>query len=343
MEQGKEDVRLMRSTYTRRKHMMKVGILGAGGIARKMAATLNGMTDVTAYAIASRDIEKSRAFAAEFGIEKAYGSYEEMLSDDRVELVYIAVPHSHHHEWTIKALKAGRNVLCEKAFAANAAQAEEMIALSEEKGFLLAEAIWTRYMPSRRMIESIINSGEIGEVKCIDSNLGYRISQNKRLTDPALAGGCLLDLGVYNLNFSSMVTDAAVATVDARMVPTETGVDGQDSVTLTYENGIISTMFNTMYALTDRRGLITGTDGFIVVENINDPERIRGYGPGGELKKDLTPPPQITGFEYQVLACKKAIEEKKTECEDMPHSEILKIMRLMDRIRQIYGIRFPFE
>ena len=131
---------------------MKVGILGAGGIAEKMAQTIKPLEDVENYAIASRSPEKAQAFASRWGIQKAYGSYDEMLSDDAVDLVYIAVPHSHHHEWTIRALNAGKNVLCEKAFAANAVQAKEMIDLAEEKKLLLTEAIWTRYMPYRQMV-----------------------------------------------------------------------------------------------------------------------------------------------------------------------------------------------
>ena len=124
---------------------MRVGILGAGGIAKEMAKTIAPLADVESYAVAARDYDRSDAFAKKWGFEKAYGSYEDMLSDDKVDLVYIAVPHSHHHKWTIEALYAGRNVLCEKAFAANTKQAEEMIALAEEKKLLLTEAIWTRY------------------------------------------------------------------------------------------------------------------------------------------------------------------------------------------------------
>ena len=189
---------------------MKVGILGAGAIAAKMAETIAKMEGVENYAIASRTKEKAEAFAKEHGVKKAYGSYEEVLTDSEVELVYIATPHSHHHEWTIKAIEQGRNVLCEKAFAANAKQAEEMINLARKKKVLLAEAIWTRYMPSRKMIEEIIESGEIGEVDCVDSNLGYCIDRKERLMKPELAGGCLLDLTAYSLNFSTMIFPRAL-------------------------------------------------------------------------------------------------------------------------------------
>lgn len=325
---------------------MRVGILGAGGIAMEMAKTIAPLKDVESYAVAARDYDRAEAFAKEWGFEKAYGSYEDMLSDDKVDLVYIAVPHSHHRKWTIEALNAGRNVLCEKAFAANTKQAEEMIALAEKKKLLLTEAIWTRYMPSRKIIDDIVRSGKLGKVVTIDSNLGYKINMNERMVKPELAGGCLLDLTVYTLNFSSMVHGDDIKRICASMVPTDTGVDGQDSVMLEYSDGVMANMFTTMYGLTDRRGLVCGTDGFMCVQNINNPERITVYAPDRtkyEVIENITVPEQITGYEYEVLACKRALEEGKIECEEMPHSETITIMRQMDAIREQYGIVFPFE
>ena len=181
---------------------MKVAIIGAGTIATKMARTIAVLEDTESYAIASRSLDKAQAFADKWGVKKAYGSYEEMLADDAVDLVYVALPHSHHHEWTIKALRAGKHVLCEKPLAVNARQAQEMIALAESKNLLLAEAIWTRYLPSAKIIAEVIASGGIGEIMTISVNVGDRNDTNERLLKPELAGGCLLDLTVYALNFS---------------------------------------------------------------------------------------------------------------------------------------------
>ncbi|MBR6328883.1 MAG: Gfo/Idh/MocA family oxidoreductase [Lachnospiraceae bacterium] len=325
---------------------MRVGILGAGGIAIKMAKTIAPLAEVENYAIAARDYDRAEAFAKTYGFEKAYGSYEDMLNDEKVDLVYIAVPHSHHHKWTIEALKAGRNVLCEKSFAANTKQAEEMIALAEEKKLLLTEAIWTRYMPSRKIIDDIVKSGKLGEIVTIDSNLGYRINKNERMLKPELAGGCLLDLTVYTLNFSSMIHGNDIKRISASMIPTDTGVDGQDSIMVEYSDGVMASMFTTMYGLTDRRGLVVGTEGFLCVQNINNPEKITVYEPDRDnlkIKEEIIVPEQITGYEYEVLACKKALEEGRIECEEMPHSETITIMRQMDEIRKQYGIVFPFE
>ncbi|MBM6756344.1 Gfo/Idh/MocA family oxidoreductase [Collinsella tanakaei] len=325
---------------------MKIGYLGAGNISSQMAATVAKMDEAQNYAVAARDLARAEAFAERWGFERAYGSYEELLADPEVDLVYVALPHSHHHRWTLAALEAGHHVLCEKAFAVNEAQAREMIDRARAKGLLLAEAIWTRYMPSRKIIDDIVASGSIGRVLTVDANLGYKVDMNERMVTPELAGGALLDLTVYPLNFASMVLGDDIARIDAHMVPTTTGVDGQDSVTLTYSDGRMATMFTTMHTMTDRRGLICGTEGFIMVENINNPQRIFVYDADGlnsSLRETIEIPEQITGYEYEVLACKRAIEAGSIECSEMPHAETLELMRQMDAIRAQFGIVYPFE
>ena len=325
---------------------MRFAILGCGGIARTMATTVVHMNDVQPYAVASRDTEKAKAFAGAFGFEKAYGSYEEMLSDDNIDLVYIAVPHSHHHQWTMAALNAGRNVICEKPFAVNEKQVREMIELSEKKNRLVTEAIWTRYMPSRRIITELIEQGTIGRLHTLSANLGYRINMKERMIRPELAGGCLLDLSVYTLNFASMVWGDDIRRINASCVMTDTGVDGQDNIMIEYHDGRMANMFTSMYCLTNRMGVICGEEGFIEVQNINNPEEIRVYSPdrnSPKLIKQISVPEQITGFEYEVASCKKAIEEGRIECPEMPHSQIIQITCQMDTIRKQFGIKYPFE
>ena len=325
---------------------MRVGYIGAGNISGQMAETIARMGEVENYAIAARDPERAREFAGRWGFSRAYGSYEELLADPDVDLVYVALPHSHHHRWTIAALEAGHHVLCEKAFAANERQAREMVECARERGLLLAEAIWTRYMPSRKIIDEIVSSGEIGEVTTVAANLGYRVDGNARMTDPTLAGGALLDLTVYPLNFASMVLGNKIRRIVASMVPAATGVDGQDNVMIEYESGQMASLFSTMYAMTDREGQILGTKGFITVENINNPQVIRVYASDGltrELTREIAVPEQITGYEYELLSCKRAIEAGALECPEMPHAETLELMRQMDEIRRQFGVVFPFE
>lgn len=326
---------------------MKLGIIGAGGIAKIMANTVRRMENVERTAVAARDLKRAEAFAETFGFRKAYGCYEELLSDPEVELVYIALPHSHHCLWTKNALNAGKHVLCEKAFAVNESQAAEMIALAREKGLLLAEAIWTRYMPSRKIIDDLISAGTIGEVRAVSANLGYNIAAKERILRPELAGGALLDLTVYPLNFASMVLGDDIASIDGVCTLTDTGVDAQDSVTIRYRDGRIATLFSSIYMLTDRRGIIYGTEGFLEILNINNPELIRVWSndrhPGPKILKEIPVPEQITGYEYEVEACARAIASGAAECPEMPHAETLEIMRQMDTLRKQFGIVYPGE
>jgi predicted dehydrogenase len=322
---------------------MKMAILGAGSIARSMATTINEMEEVTSYAVASRDSKKAEAFAKEFGFVKAYGSYEEMLSDPEVDLVYVATPHSHHYEHVKLCLNHGKHVLCEKAFAINAKQAEEMFALAMEKKLLLTEAIWTRYMPLRKTLDDIIASGVIGKVSMLTANLGYVINHIPRLTEPSLAGGALLDVGVYPINFALMAFGNDIERINSAAVITDKGVDAQNSITLLYKDGRMAVLNSTMLSLTDRQGIISGNKGFIVAENINNCERIRVYDLNRKELACYEAPKQISGYEYQVRACIRALQEGRLECEEMPHAETIRVMQLMDSLRKEWGVIYPGE
>lgn len=170
-----------------KKFSTKIGILGAGNIAGTLAVTMQGLSEVECYAVASRNLEKAQDFAKRYGFQKAYGSYEEMLADEAVELVYIATPHSHHYQHMKLCIEAGKHVLCEKAFTATRAQAEEIFRLAKERNVLVTEAIWTRYMPSRKIINDLLAEGVIGEVKTLTANLSYAISDKERIIRPELA------------------------------------------------------------------------------------------------------------------------------------------------------------
>jgi predicted dehydrogenase len=322
---------------------MKMAILGVGSIARTMAATINKMDEVTSYAVASRDFKKAEDFAKEFGFVKAYGSYEEMLSDPEVELVYVATPHSHHYEHVKLCLNQGKHVLCEKAFAINAKQTIEMFDLAKEKKLLLTEAIWTRYLPLRQTLNEIIESGIIGKVGMLTANLGYVINHVPRLVDPALAGGALLDLGVYPINFALMFFGTDIEKITSTAVITDKGVDSQNNITFVYKDGKMAILQSTMLSLTDRRGIISGSKGFIIAENINNYEWIKVYDNNRKELACYEAPKQITGYEYEVRAAIRAIKDGKLECEEMPHAESIKVMQIMDSLRQEWGVIYPGE
>ncbi len=323
---------------------MKVGILSAGNIAATMAKTICGMDDsVELYAVGARDLDRAEAFAKKWGCKKAYGSYEELVSDPEVDLIYVASPHSHHFEHTKLCIEHHKAALVEKSFTANAAQAKEVLRLAKEKGVLVTEAIWTRYMPSRQMINDLVESKVIGEVSSLQANLGYSLRHIERMQKPELAGGALLDLGVYTLNFAAMVFGDQIKSINASCVKLETGVDAQESMAIEFADGKMAYLYSTMLAISDREGVINGTDGYIEVQNINNPEEIRVYNADREIIKKLSVPEQVTGYEYEVLACKKALEEGRIECPEMPHLETIRIMEMMDELREGFGVKYPFD
>ncbi|MDO4632453.1 MAG: Gfo/Idh/MocA family oxidoreductase [Eubacteriales bacterium] len=319
---------------------MRMAILGAGAIAVKMATTIAGMENVQAYAVAARSLDRAEAFAKTYGFERAYGSYEEMLQDENVDLVYVATPHSHHYKCAVLCLEHGKNVLCEKSFTVNADQARKLIALAEEKKLLLTEAIWTRYMPSRRIIDQIIADGEIGEVTSLTANLGYQLSEIKRIWDPELAGGALLDVGVYLVNFARMVFGNNVTDIRSSAV-FKNGVDMIDSITMVFDGDKVATMQSHVKAALNRDGRIFGTKGYIEIQNINNPEKICVFNEDYELVKEYPIPEQITGYEYEVEACVRAIENGDLECPEMPHAETIAVMEIMDGMRKSWGYEIP--
>ncbi|MVX66511.1 gfo/Idh/MocA family oxidoreductase [Clostridium chromiireducens] len=322
---------------------IKMGILGAGDIAKLMAETISKMDNVDTYAIAARDLERAEKFSKEYGFEKAYGSYEEMLKDESLDLVYIATPHSHHYEHAVMCLNHGKHVLCEKAFTSNAKQAEEVLKLAESKGLLITEAIWTRYMPMSKTLNEVIESGVIGKVTSLNVNLSYPITHKARIIDPELAGGALLDLGVYTLNFAAMVFGDKIKSISSTAIKTETGVDAQNSITICFEDGKMAVLNSSILAISDRQGVINGDKGYIVVENINNYEKIRVFSLEREEIAVYDAPKQITGYEYEVEAAIQAIENKEIECPQMPHKETLRIMEIMDSLRHEWGVIYPFE
>ncbi|MBO5054890.1 MAG: Gfo/Idh/MocA family oxidoreductase [Lachnospiraceae bacterium] len=320
-----------------------IGIMGSGNIAGVMAETIKKMKNVKLYAVASRTKVKAEVFAGKYGCKKAYGSYEELAADKKVDLIYIATPHSEHFENARLCILNGKPVLCEKAFTANAAQAEELIRLAREKDVFIAEAMWTRYMPMLTTILEVLGSGIIGELKTLTANLGYVIDNVPRLREPSLAGGALLDVGVYTLNFASMIFGNNIASIESACTYTETGVDEQNSITIRYLDGKMAVLNSSMVSLSDRKGVIYGTKGYAVIDNINNYESITVYDIHYKQLASYKRPKQISGYEYEVEACLKALDAGELECIQMPHSESIRMMKIMDEIRKQWGVVYPFE
>ena len=321
---------------------MRVGIIGAGWIAEKAAITLNGLADCEAYAIASRSKEKAEAFAEKWKMRKAYGSYSELIADPSVDLVYVATPHSHHYDVTREALMAGKPCLVEKAFMANYRQAKEIVTLARERKVFLAEAIWTRYQPVVTMMRELIGS-RIGTPKLLTATLGYSMGDKPRIMRADLCGGALLDLGVYALNFVRMFFDADILRITSQCVKSQTGMDLTNAMTLTLSNGVLCNLQSSAACVGDNIGVIAGTDGNLIIDNINNPQKITVNGPDRTYIETISVPQQITGYEYQFVACRQALIDGLLEPKEMPLEETLYIMQLMDSLRKDWDVRYPMD
>ena len=350
-------------------NVLKFAILGCGHIATKMAKAVKALETrnmgVECYAVASRTLDKAKQFAAEYGFGRAYGSYEELVQDVGVDLIYIATPHSEHYNNILLCLEHNKNLLVEKAFTANALMASEVIALAEEKGVFMCEAMWTRFLPAVQMVKDWILAGKIGKVESVEADFSMPLSHIGRLHKPELAGGALLDLGIYSLTFADIfLTDEEIykeipasagmtssgnctanhiVQTKTKCVKFHTGVDATDWIDLVYANGQVAHLKTSMVAPLKNEGVIYGSEGFIRVQNLNDMVEIQLFDVAGTLLESVQPPRIENCYEYEVLGCKAALEKGLKECPEMPHSKTMQIMTQMDSLRAQWGVSYPFE
>ncbi len=322
---------------------LKVGIIGTGWIAEKAAITLNGQDGLQAYAVGSRTSEKAQAFADKWGVAKAYGSYSELIADDEVDLVYVGTPHSHHFDVTMEALQKGKPCLVEKAFMANYEQSLKVVELARSKKVFLAEAIWTRYQPIVPLVRQMMAEGRIGTPRLITATLGYSMGNKPRIMRPDLCGGALLDLGVYGINFVRMFWRKRIVSTVSQCVKSDTGMDITNAISFVFEDGLLANIQSSASCVGHNEGVIAGTEGSLVVDNINNPQTLRVYGPDRTFIEEIHVPKQITGYEYQFLACQRAIDEGLTETPYMPLDETLNVMNIMDGLRRQWGVRYPMD
>ena len=323
--------------------LLRVGIIGTGWIAEKAAITLRGLTECEAYAVGSRTLERAEAFAKEWGIPKACGSYAELINDPDVDLVYVGTPHSHHYDVTKEALLAGKPCLVEKAFMANLRQAKEIVDIAREKKVFLAEAIWTRYQPVVKMVRDLIDSGRIGTPRLVTATLGYSMGEKPRIMRPDLCGGALLDLGVYALNFVRMFFPADIVSMESQCVKSKTGMDLTNAISIILADGVLCNLQSSAACVGDNIGVIAGTDGNLIIDNINNPQKITVNTHDREFVEDIHVPQQITGYEYQFMACRQALIDGLLEPREMPLEETLYVMQLMDGLRRKWGVRYPMD
>ena len=327
--------------------IIRWGILGCGRIARKFAADLKYVKDAKLMAVGARALKTAREFANEFPAEQVHGSYEALVSDPEVDVIYVASPHALHHEHTILCLNHHKAVLCEKAFAINLHQANEMVSLAKSKKVFLMEAVWSKFLPQFHKAKELVASGELGEIRSVLVDFGFIPSPPvpPRLFDPALGGGSLLDIGIYNVFFALSFLGRPDI-IEASMTPTELGIDEQCAVLFKYKNGAMAQLFSTLVSNTGTQADICGTKSRLrLTSRFYAPSATIELFSGREDSKKIIPVNKESGsgYQYEARHVGECLRKGLTESPVMTHADSLLIMETMDRIRAVAGIHYPAD
>ncbi len=318
------------------------GIIGTGSIAKAFARDLAFTSGHVVTAVGSRDLSKAETFAAQFNCTP-HGSYEELVEQD-LDAVYVATPHPMHAPNTILALEGGKPVLCEKPFAVNARESAAMIAAAKKNNLLLVEAMWSRFLPHYRKIKELLLADEFGEIISISADHGQNLPLPKyyRLHAPELAGGALLDLGIYPISFAYMVLGKPSSVV-AQGDFTSSGVDSQTSMIFKYASGAHANLTTTLLVKSPCTASIIGTKASLFIEgDFYTPTSMKLKKVSGEVV-EFPRNYQGHGLREQAMEFANLIAEGKKESPLMSHEDTQSIMETMDEIRNQIGLRYPFE
>jgi predicted dehydrogenase len=321
------------------------GVLAPGGIAHDWVTALHATTRSRVVAVGSRSLERAQAFADEFGVERAHGSYESLVGDPEIDAVYVASPHSEHHDHALLALGAGKPVLVEKAFTRNASEAAAVIETARAQGLLAVEAMWTRFLPHLDVVRRCLEDGLLGDVRAVEADHGQLLYPDgpQRLSDPALAGGALLDLAIYPISFAHAALDG-FDDVHATGTLVESGVDGSETIAVTGPRGAIGTLSATMLAKTPCSASISGTSARLEIDGwFYQPNTVRLIDPDDHEIDRYEPPSREHGLAYEAAEFARLLSAGKTESDLLPLDETLRIMQVLDDVRRQLGVRFPGE
>ena len=320
------------------------GIVGPGRIAQKFATDLAVVEGARLQAVAGRSLERAREFGARFGCDTAYDSPEQLATDEHVDAVYVATPHPFHLDGARASLAAGKAVLCEKPLTGNADQAHEMVELARSSGTFLMEAMWTRFLPIMDVVREWIDEGAVGRVRLVRAAFGFALpagTMRPRLSEPALGGGSLLDVGVYPLAFARWVYGAAAEQTRAVGGLGESGVDEICSMVQRFPGGGLAELSSAVAVDTDRSALIAGSEGKIEIPRFwsaQEATLVRG-----DERLTVSRPFESGGFEYQIRAVGRCLAAGELECSAMTLGESLESMQLLDGIRRQIGVEYPFD
>lgn len=324
------------------KKTIKWGIVGPGNIANKFAVAIKNVDGAELTSVASRSLGKGRKFADKHGIKNVFVGYEEMAKSSLVDAVYIATPHTFHKPCAEIFLNAKKHVLCEKPVCVNAKQATELLECANANGVFLMEAMWTRFLPAIKEALAIVKSGEIGEIRGVSADFCYSITpdEDAKIFDNELAGGSLLDVGIYGLNFASVFLGDNPESV-VSLSDVAGGVDCQTNILMKYPNGAIASVSSAINTLKPETGYVYGTKGYIelpyfygakeIIVNINNTE------------KRISRPSIGDGFEEEIIEACNCIRSGKTQSDVMPMNESIRILKQMDYIREKINLRYPSD
>jgi predicted dehydrogenase len=320
------------------------GILGTGFIAGLQTQDLNE-NGFTVQAVGSRSPESSKAFAGQYGVDTAHGSYEDLVADPEVDVIYIATPHPMHHANALLALNAGKHVLVEKSFTMNAREAQEIVDLAASKGLVALEAMWTRFLPHMIRVRELLQEGAIGEVRKVVASHNQSLPKDPahRLNDPALGGGALLDLGIYPISFAFDILGAP-ETIRASASMTATGVDRQTAAIFEYSGGRQALVDCELDAASANRAMVIGTEGWIDIEHTwYNPVPFTVFAVDGSVVERYEQPVNSRGMQYQAAEMERLIHAGETAGSILPPSETVAIMAAMDEIRQQIGLSYDAD
>ena len=323
---------------------LRWGILGTGGIARLFTSDLN-LTGFTVSAVGSRTQETADAFAAAHGIPRAHGSYEALVSDPEVDAIYVSTPHPYHAEGALLALEHGKHVLVEKPFTINAPEARRVVDLAGEKGLVVLEAMWTRWLPHMVRVRELIASGALGEVRAVIADHDQRLPTDPthRLQDPVLGGGALLDLGIYPVSFAWDVLGAP-SSVHAISTPTATGVDRQTAIVLGYPGGEQALIHTLLDARGPSTAVVIGTEARIEIDPVwYTPTSFSLLDPADAVLERFEAEVPGRGMQFQAAELERLVADGVTAGEILPPEESVAIMGTLDEVRRQIGLRYPGE
>ena len=321
------------------------GIIGPGSIATKFADALVKSTRGKLLAVASRSPERALDFAQRYGVDRIYNEYGDLMHDPEIDIIYIATPHSHHFQIAKQCLEAGKNVLLEKPLTINAAQTRILIELAQSKGLLLQEALWSRFMPCYAQIKKWLQAGKIGQLQYVQSDIGFAFSgdADHRMSNPLLAGGALLDLGIYSISISQFLLEQVPDTVQAISHLDTNGVDEHTQVNMHYPSGQLSQFSCSFKAQCTNSMTLVGDLGRIhLPEHFWVGEQAQLWR-DGKLLETVDFPHAVNGFEYQIEECMACIDEGKICSDVMSHKDSLAVMRVMDEVRNQIGLKYNDE